>query len=49
VDQKAKILSTINDMTSAFHKGDIDGIMRTYEPTADPVQLRSELLAGWNR
>jgi uncharacterized protein (TIGR02246 family) len=34
VDQKAKILSTIDNMTNAFHKGDIDGIMRTYEPGA---------------
>ena len=31
---KAKILSTIDDMVSAFHKGDIDGIMRAYEPAA---------------
>lgn len=34
MDQKAKILSTIDAMTNAFHKGDIDGIMRTYEPGA---------------
>jgi uncharacterized protein (TIGR02246 family) len=34
VDQKAQILSTIDDMTSAFHKGDLDGIMRTYESGA---------------
>lgn len=34
MDQKAKILSTIDDMTSAFHHGDIDGIMRTYESGA---------------
>jgi uncharacterized protein (TIGR02246 family) len=34
VDQKTKILSTIDDMTSAFHEGDIDGILRTYEPGA---------------
>jgi ketosteroid isomerase-like protein len=34
VDQKAKILSTIDAMTSAFHQGDIDGIMHTYEPGA---------------
>jgi len=31
VDQNAKILSTITDMTHAFHQGDIDGIMRSYE------------------
>jgi ketosteroid isomerase-like protein len=34
VDPKTKILSTIDDMTKAFHDGDIDGIMRTYEPGA---------------
>lgn len=34
MDQKAKILSTIDAMTNAFHEGDIDGIMRTYEPGA---------------
>src|SRR5438477_12542905 len=34
MDQKPQILSTINEMTSAFHEGDVDGIMRTYEPGA---------------
>jgi uncharacterized protein (TIGR02246 family) len=34
VDQEQQILSTIHAMTAAFHKGDIDGIMRTYEPGA---------------
>ena len=34
MDHKAKILSTIDAMTNAFHKGDIDGILRTYEPGA---------------
>ena len=34
MNEKAQILSTIDAMTSAFHKGDIDGIMRTYEPGA---------------
>jgi uncharacterized protein (TIGR02246 family) len=34
VDQDARILSTIDAMTAAFHQGDIDGIMRTYEPGA---------------
>jgi ketosteroid isomerase-like protein len=34
VDQKSNILSTIESMTNAFHEGDIDGIMRTYEPGA---------------
>lgn len=34
MDHKEAILSTIDAMTTAFHKGDIDGIMRTYEPGA---------------
>jgi ketosteroid isomerase-like protein len=34
VDQKAQILSTIEAMTHAFHQGNIDGVMRTYEPGA---------------
>jgi uncharacterized protein (TIGR02246 family) len=34
MDQKERIQSTIDDMTTAFHAGDIDGIMRTYEPGA---------------
>lgn len=34
MDQKANVLSTIDAMTDAFHQGDIDGIMRTYEPGA---------------
>ena len=34
MDQKTKIVSTIDEMTDAFHRGDIDGIMRTYEPDA---------------
>lgn len=34
MDQRAQILSTIEAMTSAFNQGNIDGIMRTYEPGA---------------
>jgi uncharacterized protein (TIGR02246 family) len=34
VENQARILSTIAAMTEAFHKGDIDGIMQTYEPGA---------------
>lgn len=34
MDTKNRILATIEAMTSAFHRGDIDGILRTYEPTA---------------
>src|SRR6185436_10245221 len=32
MDQKAQIQSTVDAMTSAFNKGDIAGVMRTYEP-----------------
>jgi len=31
---KTRVLSTIEAMTSAFHQGDIDAIMRAYEPGA---------------
>lgn len=34
MDQKAKIVATIDAMTDAFHRGDIDGILRAYEPGA---------------
>jgi ketosteroid isomerase-like protein len=34
MDVNAQILSTIDAMTSAFNAGDIDGIMRAYEPGA---------------
>jgi len=34
LNQQATILSTIDAMTNAFHKGDIDGILQTYEPGA---------------
>jgi ketosteroid isomerase-like protein len=34
MDTKTEVLSTIEAMTSAFHRGDIEGIMRTYEPAA---------------
>src|SRR5262245_35268256 len=34
MDTKTRVLSTIEAMTSAFHQGDIDGIMRAYEPGA---------------
>ena len=34
MNQQATILSTIDAMTNAFHKGDIDGILQTYEPGA---------------
>lgn len=31
---KNQVLSTIETMTDAFHRGDLDGILRTYEQTA---------------
>lgn len=34
MDTKAEVLSTIEAMTSAFHQGDVEGIMRSYEPAA---------------
>jgi uncharacterized protein (TIGR02246 family) len=34
MDTKTQVLSTIEAMTSAFNRGDIEGIMRTYEPDA---------------
>jgi len=34
MDTKTRVVSTIDAMTSAFHEGDIDAIMRTYEPAA---------------
>jgi uncharacterized protein (TIGR02246 family) len=46
VDQEAQILSTIDAMTDAFHKGDIDGIMRTYEPGAVVVGQPGSSVSG---
>jgi uncharacterized protein (TIGR02246 family) len=34
MDQKQQILATIQAMVASFHDGDIDGIMKTYEPGA---------------
>ncbi len=30
--EQTAVMATITDMTTAFHKGDIDAIMTTYEP-----------------
>jgi ketosteroid isomerase-like protein len=46
MDQKALILSTIDAMTDAFHKGDIDGIMRTYESGAVVVGQPGSPVSG---
>jgi len=50
MNQKSQILSTIEDMVDAFHRGDIDGILQTYEPGAvvvghpgAPISGRAEL------
>lgn len=52
MDQKEQILSTIKQMVDAFHKGDIVGILKTYEPGAvvmaepgSPVSGKSALEA----
>ena len=34
---EAKVLATIERMTSAFHKGDIEGVMASYEDNATVV------------
>lgn len=34
MDAKTRVLSTIEAMTDAFHRGDIDAIMQTYEAGA---------------
>jgi ketosteroid isomerase-like protein len=34
MDTKTRVLSTIEEMVGAFHRGDVDGILRTYERAA---------------
>jgi uncharacterized protein (TIGR02246 family) len=46
MDQKTQILATIEAMTSAFERGDIDGIMRTYEPGAVVVAQPGMVVSG---
>ena len=46
MDPRAQILSTIDAMTDAFHRGDIDGIMRTYEPAAVVVGQPGSPVSG---
>lgn len=54
-DDQEKVLAVIERMTEAFHKGDIDGVMASYEDTAtivfepgspvsDPAVLREMFL-----
>jgi len=44
--QAERIQQTINAMTSAFGKGDIDGVIRTYEPGAVVVGAPGAPLTG---
>ena len=46
MNPKSKILSTINDMNAAFQKGDIEGILRTYEPEAVVVAQPGAAISG---
>jgi len=46
MDQKAQIQSTVDAMTSAFNKGDIAGVMRTYEPGAIVVSEPGVSVSG---
>ncbi len=49
MDTKTRVLSAIEAMTSAFHQGDIEGIMRTYEPVAVVVgQPRRSGAGRWS-
>jgi len=52
MEPNEQIVSTIVTMTAAFHEGDIDGILRTYEPSAvvvgepgKPAQGKTDLRA----
>lgn len=36
-EEERKVLSTVEQMTAAFHKGDIGGVMASYEPDATVV------------
>jgi len=47
--RKQRILSIIDAMTDAFHQGDIDGIMRTYEPGAVVVGQPGAPISGTPR
>ena len=34
METKSQVLATIEAMTGSFNRGDVDGVMRTYEPGA---------------
>lgn len=40
MDEKARLFSTIHEMTSAFDNGDVEAVMCTYEAGAVVVDLR---------
>lgn len=44
--QETAILTTISTMTDAFAKGDIDGIMSTYEPAASVLAQPGQPVTG---
>jgi ketosteroid isomerase-like protein len=46
MDQNAHVLATIHEMVGAFHRGDIQGILRTYEPEAVVVGKPGEFSSG---
>lgn len=46
IDTKAQVLSTVEAMTTAFNSGDIEGIMRTYEPAAVVLGMPGEPVQG---
>ena len=46
MDQKEQILSTINQMVDAFHKGDMVGILKTYESGAVVVGEPGKPVSG---
>lgn len=43
MDTRTRVLATIETMTSAFNRGDIDGIMRTYEGRIRSPMLRRRI------
>ncbi|NGO56158.1 YybH family protein, partial [Allomesorhizobium camelthorni] len=46
MNDHARIQSTIDAMTSAFARGDIDGVMATYEPDAVVVGQPGKPVSG---
>ncbi len=46
MDQNAQVTATIQEMVDAFHRGDIRGILSTYEPGAVVVGKPGEPASG---